>query len=113
VKEFSDEIFSEESAGDIGQFILALLDPKQKLYSEESTFPQLSEKIADLLRSFTSRKLRDLLRLHQFAKLVLHFLNSNEELIDLVKRPQDNSDNIYLYRGYISSLTALAEKSIN
>ena len=97
----------------MGHFLLALIDAKQRLYSEREEFPQLSEKVTGLLRSFTSRKLRELLKLHQFGKLVLHFLNSKEKIMDLITRPQDNSESIELYQGYVSSLEDLARKSIN
>ena len=96
----------------MGHFLLALVDAKQKLYMEKNEFPMLGAKVTGLLRSFTSRKLKELLKLHQFTKLLLHFINSKEEMMGFVSHSQDGSECTELFESYIASLEQLARKSI-
>uniref|UniRef100_A0A7S3NV36 Uncharacterized protein n=1 Tax=Euplotes crassus TaxID=5936 RepID=A0A7S3NV36_EUPCR len=90
-------------------FLLALVDLKGILYEETALFPRLEEKVKDLCRSFTSKKLKDLLRLRPFAGLLLNFLSQQSEIRAIISNSKDDETSKEAFRDHTSALRHLAE----
>lgn len=108
-KRFLGERFSFEAPENTAHFMLALIDIKGRLYEESTVFPQLERDIKDLLRSFTSKKLKDLLRFHQFSSLILYFLSQNSEITSIISKSKGDEETKDAFRRYSVSLRTLVE----
>lgn len=105
--QFLGENSNQEIPNQAGHFLIALIDLKGRLYEEMIEFPGIDGKISDLLRYFTSNKLKDLLRFHQFSSLILHFLSKEEEIESLASKSQSSEANRKAYRRFAYSLRTL------
>jgi len=108
-KQFLEQSFTFEAPKNTAHFLFALVDIKGRLYEENAAFPQLERDIKDLLRSFTSKKLKDLLRFHQFSSLILHFLVQNSEISELISKSKGDEMTKDAFQRYTVSLRTLVE----
>lgn len=106
-EKYSAGILNNEDASLTANFIVALLDTKQKYLQTKGSFPELGNQINGLLRSFNTKKSKALLRYRQFAMLVLHFLNQNENIQELLKDKEQECRSTYL-----SQIELLREQAV-
>ena len=59
-EQFMAENFSSGENKEMGYFLLALIDSKHRFLIDRNEYSELSSKITGLLRSFTSKKLKDI-----------------------------------------------------
>lgn len=81
-------------------FLLALIDQKGTMHQENERYPKLNARITNLLRYFTSKKLKDLLTFHQFSALISAFLTQPDAIDSLAEKAYSDKKSKRVFKKY-------------
>lgn len=108
-QKFTAKIFSGEESSEMILFLVALIDNKKRYTHENSRYVELRTQISSMLSCFNKNKIDALLKLPEFSKLVLYFLN---QPIDEIFKDRSDPEVVKVYSAQINELKLQCEGSL-